>query len=312
MEEESDRGSRRVDSVGFGWSLISSRPLNRLRIASATALFDAGSDLIDATGSEPIAGGALMLVAQATRAHHTFEAVISAASMGRGVQAAMLNRSLYDDALDIHWTAANLDDAPELADQHDRFIALAEHELEASHDQAKRNLTVDEQAELGALITAYGGPRRAFLARWHRASAEECLELVHERWKSEPDAEALLDYLFGPTQKRNNLMLHGSPTSYRQTFADSGNGKRTLNRAGPDPRWTFSLAEGAGAYYLVMRLLAAEFNLDRRVLEQTFVQTTGSCRLLDHLPDVSLLPPTAACPCRSGLKVADCHGLSAE
>lgn len=84
MEGTAEDQPERVDSVGFAWELLRSRPLNGLRIRSATQLFEAGADLIDATGGEPLGGGRLLLVAQATRGHHTFEAAIVAARIGRG------------------------------------------------------------------------------------------------------------------------------------------------------------------------------------------------------------------------------------
>jgi hypothetical protein len=116
--------------VGFVWDGMKTRGINQLRIAGAEELIGEGGALIDATGREPLGGAQFLMVAQGTRAQHTFETVIGAARMGRGVQAAMLNRGLLDDVLDIHWAAAHPEEAPERADQHDRLIALAEHDAE--------------------------------------------------------------------------------------------------------------------------------------------------------------------------------------
>jgi hypothetical protein len=98
--------------VGFGANLMSETGVTKLRFSGAEDLLAQGGVLIDETGRAPIAGADFLLVVQATRASHTFESVISLCRIGRGVQAAMLNRSLLEDVLDVHWVAANRDSAP--------------------------------------------------------------------------------------------------------------------------------------------------------------------------------------------------------
>jgi hypothetical protein len=144
--------------VGFAWETLKETGINRLRIAGAEELLGAGGALIDATGKERLEGPRLLITTQATRAQHTFETVIATAGMGRGVQAAMLNRALLEDVLDIHWTAENPDDAPDRATEHDRLIALAEHDLEDKFGRVERSLTSKEREELDGLMDLYGEP----------------------------------------------------------------------------------------------------------------------------------------------------------
>ena len=80
--------------VGFGAQLIPERGINRLRFSAAEDLLDEGARLVDETGRESIGGARRLLAVQATRATHTLESVIALCRIGRGVQAAMLNRSL--------------------------------------------------------------------------------------------------------------------------------------------------------------------------------------------------------------------------
>ena len=293
--------------VGFAWETLKEKGINQLRVAGAEELLGAGGGMIDATGRSQLAGGGFLITTQATRAQHTFETVIAAARMGRGVQAAMLNRALFEDVLDIHWTAKHPDEAPMRADQHDRLIALAEHDLEHKFNRAERALTTEERDELNDLIKLYGGPRRAFTASWHRTSFEDRFELVKNRWKDEPEAGYYLDYIYDVIQRRNNLLLHSSPTAYRQTIIVHTDGKLQLNRVGPDRLWPESLAQGAGGYYFVCRVLAQEFGFDRKPLAEVFSRATAYCRRLDEFPDLSSLPDDAACPCTSGRAVSDCH-----
>lgn len=287
--------------------MLKEKGINRLRIAGAQELLGAGGALIDATGRTSLSGARLLITSQAARAQHTFETVIAAAQMGRGVQAAMLNRSLLEDVLDIHWTAENPDDAPARADQHDRLIALAEHDLEYRFGRVDRPLTTEEREELRQLVDLYGGPGRAFKASWHRTSFEDCFEFVKRRWEDEPDAEYFLDYIYEVIQRRNNLLLHSSPTAYRQTITVRADGSRLLNRVGPDTLWSESLAHGEGGYYFVCRVLAQEFDFDKEPLAEIFNRATAYCRRLGDLPELDVLPDDAQCPCRSGRTVGSCH-----
>ena len=293
--------------VGFAWEVMKQRGINQLRIAGAEELLGEGGALIDATGREQLGGVQFLMVAQATRAQHTFETVIEAARMGRGVQAAMLNRGLLDDVLDIHWTAEHPEAAPARADQHDRLIALAEHEAEDKFGRVERSLTGEEQSEFSELINLYGGHGRAFKASWHRAAFSDCFGLVQKRWKNEPEAADFLDYIYEVIQRRNNLLLHGSPTAYRQVVTQRSNGRIQLNRVGPDPLWMESLAQGAGGYYLVLRVLAQEFGFDKERLARAFSSSTSYCRKLDEFPGLGDLPDEAECPCGSGRAVRQCH-----
>ncbi len=219
----------------------------------------------------------------------------------------MLNRSLFEDVLDIHWVAANPSIAPEQAERHDRFIALAEHEIESRFERTDRELTEEERAELDELIEAYGGRRHAFKASWTRSSFEERFALVHNRWEEEPEARYYLDFVYEVIQRQNNLLLHSSPTGYRQTIFAGSAGRRDLNRAGPDNRWREALGHGAGGFYMAGRVLAQEFGFDKEPMAEAFSQTTNYLRPVDDFPTIDQLPAEASCPCGSGRQVEECH-----
>lgn len=155
---------------GLAGRVLEARQINRLRFGAAEKLLGEGSRLIDETGRAPLQGTTALLTAQVTRAAHTFEAVLASCRIGRGVQASMLNRSLFEDVLDVHWVAANPGLAPQRADQHDRLVALAEHSVETRFERTARELTEDEQTELDELIEIYGGRQRAFKAPWTQCS----------------------------------------------------------------------------------------------------------------------------------------------
>jgi hypothetical protein len=294
---------------GVGGPVLAAEGINRLRFAQADFLLGEGCRLIDETGRTAIGGGLFLLTAQVTRAAHTFEAVISVCRIGRGVQASMLNRSLFEDLLDIHWVAENLEEAPERADQHDRLVALAEHDLESKFDRTDRPLSPEERDELASLTELYGGAGRAFRASWTRNSHAERLELVKARWEKEPEALHAIEVIYEIFQRQNNLLLHSSPTGLRQTVTADGAGAHQLNRAGPDQRWREALMHGAGAFYMAGRVLTQEFSFDKEPLAEAFSQTTNYLRHVSDFEGIGELPPDAPCPCGSGRTVAGCHLL---
>jgi hypothetical protein len=292
--------------AGVGAQLLAGRGINQLRFRQAEMLLGEGCRLIDETGRTGIGGGLFLLTAQVTRAAHTFEAVLATCRLGRGVQASMMNRALFEDLLDIHWVAANLESAPERADQHDRLTALAEHDLESSFGRTERPLTDEERVELDDLIETYGG-RRAFKASWTRTPYPDRLSLVQSRWKDEPEARYVIEVIYEVIQRQNNLLLHSSPSGFRQTITSGPDGRHQLNRAGPDGRWRQALIHGAGAFYMSGRVLAQVFGFDKEDMAEAFSQTTNFLRSLSEFESIDRLQPDTECPCGSALAVSRCH-----
>jgi deoxyxylulose-5-phosphate synthase len=112
---------------------------------------------VDETGRTSISGAKFLLAVQAARATHSFESVIALCKIGRGVQAAMINRSLLEDALDVHWVAAYPEEAPNLADDHERLITLGERAVMAGFGrQDVVSLNAEEHEELARLANPAG------------------------------------------------------------------------------------------------------------------------------------------------------------
>jgi hypothetical protein len=274
-------------AYGIAGYLLEEKPLNRLRFVGAERLLGEAARLIDEAGRQPLRDSSVLLVAQVTRAAHTFEAVLASCRLGRGVQGSMLNRTLFEDFLDIHWVAENPEIAPDRAEEHDRLIALAEHDIETKFGRTGRQLTDAERTELNQLIEAYGGPERAFRASWTRSPFRGRFALVQARWEEESDARYYLDYIYEVIQRQNNLLLHSSPTGYRQTIFSGPDGRRHLNRAGPDNRWRDALSHGAGGLYMAGRVLAQEFGFDKESLAAAFNQATCYLRAVSEFPGIA-------------------------
>jgi hypothetical protein len=200
---------QRRHQVGFAALLTPDSGINRLRFSSCEDLLDEGARLVDETGRTSIAGMKLLLAVQATRATHSFESVIQLCRIGRGVQAAMINRSLLEDALDVHWVAANPDEAPALADRHEKLITLGERAMFERFGRADiEPLDASERAELTRLSGIYDGFRRS----WTLATDTARVALIKERW-NDSDAGRFIDQTYELIQRQNNVLLHTSPTA---------------------------------------------------------------------------------------------------
>jgi hypothetical protein len=287
----------RRHQVGFAQTLLAEHGIYRLRIEAAENLLDEGARLVDETGRKRIRGAGLLLVVQATRAAHIFESVIALCKIGRGVPASMLNRALLEDALDVHWVAANPELAPARADEHERLIELGERAMDQRFGRPTVPLTSEETDELNQLRTRY----RDFRAPWTLASEPDRIALLKERWGEE--AARNVDIVYEIIQRQNNALLHASPIAYALAMSP---GRRHPNRAGPDLRWREALAHGVLGYYLISRVLAEEFGFEKEALADGYYY--ASC-LVKTFSDEQLadVPRDAQCPCGSDRLLRDCH-----
>lgn len=290
----------RRHQVGFAAILIADSGITRLRFSACEDLLDEGARLVDETGRTPIGGIELLLAVQATRATHSFESVIALCKIGRGVQAAMINRSLLEDALDVHWVAANPGTAPALADEHERLIMLGERAVAAGFGREDVvPLNADEGRELARLVKVYDGFRRS----WTLATDEARVALIKERWAEYPDADGFIDQTYGVIQRQNNTLLHSSPTALGIAMMP---GRRGPNRVGPDPWWREALRHGALAYYFVCKVIAEEFGLSKEAAEEAFFRASCFTKPLDAA-QVEALGENDPCPCGSGRVLRRCH-----
>jgi hypothetical protein len=204
---------------------------------------------------------------------------------------------LLEDALDVHWVAANSDLAPARADQHERLIELGERAMEQRFGRPTVPLTAEEQEEFKALRQAY----RDFRASWTLASEPDGIALIRSRWGEE--AARNIEYVYDVIQRQNNALLHSSPIAYALAMSPL---RRHPNRVGPDPRWREALAHGVLGYYLIFRVIAEEFGFDKDVLADRYHDASCLVKAFT-IDELAGLDRNAACPCRSGRTLGDCH-----
>ncbi len=104
-----------------------------------------------------------LIVSLFTRSLDTFMAAVRLSSLGYGAQAAMLNRSLFEDMIDVHWVATDPDAAKQRYEdhhQHGRMLladAVAKHP--GHYEQIELpEFDVDERKKLNRL---YGSGARS-------------------------------------------------------------------------------------------------------------------------------------------------------
>jgi Family of unknown function (DUF5677) len=287
--------ANRRHRVGIAEPLMREWGIYRLRIEAAEDLLDEGARMVDETGRTSVAGARFLLAAQAARCVHIFESVVALCRIGRGVPASMLDRALFEEALDAYWIAANPEDAPARADEHERALELGEHGLEQRFGSTSP-MSNAEESELAQVMGTYKGFQRS----WTLVPPKERLDLVKASWG---DAATVgLDYTYGVIQNWNNVLLHSSPLGYRMAMGT----ERQINRAGPDKRWREALAHGCLAFYLVLRVIAKEWDLDKSTAERLFVY--ASC-VTKQLTDAELraVEDGKPCPCGSGRTSENCH-----
>jgi hypothetical protein len=283
--------------VGVAEAVLDDLGINRLRFDVAQELLSEGARLVDETAQMSISGAKLLLAVQGTRAIHIFESVIVLCRIGRGVPASMLNRALLEEALDAYWITAHPDLAPARADEHERLLVLAERSMEQEFGRPGAPLSAAERTELSSLRRRYSN----FRAPWTLASDQERIGLIKQSWGVA--AADHIEYVYQVIQRQNNALLHPSPLAYSLEMLD---GRRGINRLGPDGRWRDALAHGALGFYLIIRVLAAEFGFDKAGAERLF----AFLGCLSHTfsdEELRCIPRGSACPCGSGRVVERCH-----
>ena len=242
-----------------------------------------------------------LLLVIGERAARTYDAAIALALSGNGIQAAMLDRPLLEDALDVAWITANPEIATSRADEHDQAIRLADRDIEWRLKRVGTELTNDERGELSAALKRYDG----FRASWTLSTEKHRIGLLTASMP--PQAATYIDYTYQAIKRRTNVFLHGSPAGWRQLVDATPTGMRI--RAGdPDHWWLEAFRHAVLGYHLVARSLAASFDLDGT--EEHDVFNRASCVLRDIAPsEITDLSSDAPCPCGSERTVAQCHSL---
>jgi hypothetical protein len=160
-------------------------------------------------GIENMADG--LVVAIFARSINTFTCALRNARLGYGAQAAMLNRSLFEDMADTHWIAADPETAEaRYADHHDHSRMLLAEAVatfpDFYPDLSFPDFDPAERKRLNDLYTPYG------TRPWSLLNLHERVRLIKDQWENESSQETLR-FMHAIAHRENNQTLHVSAQS---------------------------------------------------------------------------------------------------
>ena len=152
-----------------------------------------------------------MLVVVFSRSLNTYWAAVELARMGFGPQAAMLNRSLFEDMIDAHWITVEPKLAVQRLEEHHEHgrMLLADALRAEGVPWANKLPTFDPEprAALDEIFGKYGDRSWTGLGTYNRVMAVEHL------WEPVEGGRGLLHFYRRLVQRENNQILHLSAFS---------------------------------------------------------------------------------------------------
>lgn len=278
------------------------------RLEACLRLRDFAVGLHKPWGGRPIDDGRgedLLIVSLFVRTFATYSALVELLTLGYGTQAAMLNRSLFEDMVDLHWIRAE----PALALQriaehheHSKMILgdtlakypawYADIPLEKA-DQARRK-------ELNAIFTPYG------TRSWTNLNTHDRLTAAIGQWPG-PEEQHTVRWMYDIPYRESNQALHVTSQSLSDLVQSNGPGGLVLS-FGPDTSmlkravtlgyWTF--VQSVGLHLTHFEFQITEDERDEALSMVAFVDLTA-----EQVRDTERNDP---CPCESGEKFKRCHG----
>lgn len=248
-----------------------------------------------------------IVVAIWSRSLKTFMAVVHLCEGGFGEQAAMLNRSLFEDLADLAWARAHPEDAVRNFDEHERFDML--HSLDTARKHPRFGdlpaLSPDGEAELAHLRKRFD-PKRG--GGWTRLSLYQRLKQSERIWTDEADRDTVWAW-YEIAHYRHNTYLHTTPWALSQTFKGVQDDTTAVFRAGPSDEMV-AASLYAGAWTIV-----ASSNLVLNHFHTPDVEQFALACICDINTMLPMSPEQFAhtgrndpCPCESGRKFKRCHG----
>lgn len=181
------------------------------------------------------------------RSTDTFTCVMRCVRLGYGAQAAMLNRSLFEDMVDAHWIATAPDTAAEqYADHHKHGqMLLADAAATFPAIFAKEDLPESDPEERKRLDGLFG---KRGTKSWSQLNIYERVDAIRHQWTSEDGREALR-FMLVVAHRENNQALHVSAQSLHAASVTDDSGRTTflvgprtgmVNRSMFGAFWTFA------------------------------------------------------------------------
>jgi hypothetical protein len=249
-----------------------------------------------------------ILAALLARSTNTYWASIELARFGLGEQALMLNRSLFEDMVDVHWVTVEPELARERFGQHFSHSQMLLANAARQHPEIfdpndLPSLDETDRPKLAKIFGEFGHKSWTGLDMHHR------VERIEHLWTSDNDRR-ILHFFRRIIYRDSNQQLHPSAQALND-LVRSNTATELGFKVGPGP-------EGVqralwSAYWLSVQIVSLAFEhfefpdelTDRmRTLIQ---QGQGAFHKLSE-DDLRRAGRNDPCPCGSGLKFKRCHG----
>jgi Family of unknown function (DUF5677)/SEC-C motif len=246
-----------------------------------------------------------LILALFARSFDTAAAAIRLAADGYGAQASMLNRSLFEDMIDVHWVATEEEAAERCyADhlQHGRML-LADAVAKYPEFYAEIDLPQFDVDERRTLDREYG---RFGHKSWTKVNLHDRVSFVEHHWSDEI-GRGTLHFFHDIAHRENNQTLHVSSATLGKSleFSDGEVGLTVGPREDMVDRALF------GSFWILdstIGLLLDRFGieLDEKTRAEIFSPRDFISLSDEQTRDVGRNDP---CPCGSGIKFKRCHGF---
>jgi hypothetical protein len=242
------------------------------------------------------------------RSTNTYWAALELARIGFGEQASMLNRSLFEDMVDLHWISEN----PELAvERYDKHLthgqmlladALRNHPDFIPAEEVPA-FDPDERKRLDRVFGAHG------TKSWTTANLHDRVASVEHIWGDEGDRRHLR-FFRDIVHRDNNQLLHVSAHGLNQIVRRAGEDEGGIAyKLGPGGEYLEQALFGMfWIYSQSVGLVLEKFDFrEQDDFDRLFSKQLPAFRDLsdDELKSVGRNAP---CPCGSGKKLKHCHG----
>jgi hypothetical protein len=169
---------------------------------------------------DPEKGEEAILAAIFARSLNTYWAAIELTRIGFGEQAAMLNRSLFEDMVDAHWVSTEPELAVERYEQHHEHSKMLLADAVTAYpnyfpSDKIPEFTTEERKALDGVFGRYGA------GSWTGLNLHEKVAAIEHLWGDKRNRETLR-FFRDIAHRENNQMLHLSAQSLGQVVHARG------------------------------------------------------------------------------------------
>lgn len=279
------------------------------QLAACERLRDFSLEIARPWDGRALEGPEDMIVASLfARSSNTYQALLELCRISFASQAAMLNRSLFEDMVDVHWVTVEPSLAVQRYEQHNEHGMMIFAESARCHPEyfdvdKLPTFDVERRTELDDIFGPYGSKP------WTGRDLHRRVQDIEHLWTDE-DGRRHLHFFRRIIHRHNNQQLHTTADSLNRTVR-SQTETETAFRSGPSAE---GVAAALWASFWTMsqtvRLILDYFAFPDTVRERCDAMIVDGFASFATIPkeDLRGVVRNDRCPCGSGKKFKRCHG----